>query len=339
MATYQYPRSAELAEIAQKLLPVLTMDDPVFKVLPVREMNESLIMWDQKDDYIGLQQIRGLNGQPGRVARRGAKRYIMEPGVYGEFQSIDEMELTQRAKLGTFGERINIEDLVIQATEELLHRRIARIRYIAWTLLSTGTFSVSSPTGGVMHTDTFTTQTFSANVGWSTAATSTPLADFRNVQLLSHGYSVDFDQRATAFMNRQTLNYLLANSNAADLYGRRVAGLATANNLNDVNSILTGDGLPKIEVFDEGYLNDSGTWTQYLANGKVVVVGERRDGAPLGEYLMTANVNSDKGYGSYTTVVDSIEHDNPVPRNITVHDGHNGGPKLDFPSGIVVMSV
>jgi hypothetical protein len=321
------------------MLPVLTMDDPAFKILPVREVQDSLIMWDQKDDYIGLQYVRGLNGAPGRVARRGAKRYMLEPGVYGDYQTIDEMELTQRAKLGTFAERVNIEDLVVQATEELLHRRISRIRYIAWTLLTTGTFSVSSQTGGVLHTDEFSLQTFSAGTGWSTAATSTPLADFRAVQLLSHGYSVDFDQRATAYMNRQTYNYLIANTNSADLYGRRVAGLATANNVDDVNKILMGDGLPKIEIFDDGYLNDSGTWTQFIANSKVVVVGRRRDGAPLGEYLMTANVNADKGYGAYTAVVDSIDHGNPIPRQIAVHDGHNGGPKIDFPSGIVVMSV
>lgn len=338
MPAYQYPRSAELSEIAQKMLPVLTMDDPISKILPTRETQDSLLMWDQMDDYIGLQQVRGLNGAPGRVARVGAKRYMMEPGVYGDFSEISEMELTQRAKLGTFHERVNIEDLVVKETEKLLHRRIARIRQIGWTLLTTGTFSVSKPDGGVIHTDTYSIQTYSGS-DWSTAATGTPLADFRGVQLLSRGYSVRFDERSTAYMNRQTWNYLIANTNAADLYGRRISGLATAENVGEVNKILMGDGLPAIEIFDDGYYNDSGVFTQYLANDKVVVVGRRTDGAPIGEYLMTANVNSDKGYGAYTKVVDSSEGQDPVPRQIVVHDGHNGGPAIYFPAGVVVMSV
>lgn len=338
MASYQFPRSAELSEIAQKMLPVLTMDDPISKILPTREVQDSLIMWDQADDYIGLQEVRGLNGAPGRVARVGAKRYIMEPGYYGEYQVIDEQELTQRAKLGTYAERVNIEDLVVKATENLLHRRINRLRVIGWNLLTTGTFSVSKPDGGVVHTDTFSLQTSSGST-WATASTATPLADFRAVQLLSRGYSVKFDDRAAAYMNRATWNYMIANTNAADLYGRRISGLATAENVGEVNKILMGDGLPGIEIYDDGYHNSSGVWTPFIPVNKVVVVGRRTDGSPIGEYLMTANVNSDKGYGSYTTVVDSIEGQNPVPRQISVHDGHNGGPKIDFPSGIVILSV
>jgi hypothetical protein len=41
--------------------------------------------------------------------------------------------------------------------------------------------------------------------------------------------------------------------------------------------------------------------------------------------------------GAYMKIVDN--GDRAVPRLIQVHDGHNGGPALLYPSAIVVMTV
>ena len=57
-------------------------------------------------------------------------------------------------------------------------------------------------------------------------------------------------------MNQTDVNNLLNNSNSADLFGRRVNGLSTVNNLSDLNELLAGDDLPQIVVYDKGYLND-----------------------------------------------------------------------------------
>ena len=72
----------------------------------------------------------------------------------------------------------------------------------------------------------------------------------------------------------------------------------------------------------------------------MIVVGVRTDGRPLGAYVMTRNAsNPTLAPGAYTQVVDSLETGSPIPRKIFVHDGHNGGPKMVFPSGAVVMDV
>jgi hypothetical protein len=41
--------------------------------------------------------------------------------------------------------------------------------------------------------------------------------------------------------------------------------------------------------------------------------------------------------GAYTKIVDNGSTD--VPRNIVVHEGHNGGPVLFYGTAIVVMTV
>lgn len=337
MADFLYPTSAELREIAADYLPNLLSARPVFEIFPIREVDQALIMWEQEDNYTGLQQVRGLDGQPPKVSKLGVSRYQMTPGVYGEFSLIDETELTIRRAYGTFGAPISIDDLVLREQRRLLGRRLDRIESIVWTLLTTGTFSVPGPAGAILHTDSYTMQTYAATVPWATSATATPLADFRAIQLRARGHSVDFGPSATAWMNQVTANRLFTNTNNADIYGRRTAGLGTYNSEAQINQLLAGDGLPQIRIYDRGYLDDTKTFQPFLPDGVVDVVGRRTDGAPVGEYQMTRNANNPGlAPGAYMRVVDDADE---IPRQIAVHDGHNGGPTLLYPSAIVRMNV
>lgn len=341
MGTFTFPTSAELREIAQAKLPNLVAARPIFSIMPIETVDQHLLMWEQEDNYVGLQQIRGLNGQPGRVKKTGAKRYLMQPGVYGEYSTIDELELTERRQYGSFNQPVSIDDLVMREQDRLLGRRLDRIEWIGWTLLTTGTFSVTGPDGLTYQTDTFALQTH-AGSDWSTPATATPLADFRAVQLLSRGHSVDFGPSARAIMNRVTWNRMMSNTNANDLGGKKNIGLASVTSITDTNRILTEDGLPTVEIFDGGYLNDAGTFVPFIADDKVVVVGRRTDNGQVGAYRMTRNAqNPDLSPGAYMEVIDRGAEGagKIIPRTIEVHDGHNGGPVVYFPSAIVIMSV
>jgi hypothetical protein len=338
MPDITYPSNAELTEIAQALMPRLQQGRPTFDFFPIVTQDAYMLIWEQMDNFVGLQYARGLNGEPTRIKKTGAKRYVMQPGVYGEFEYIDEEELTLRRQYGSFNAPINLDDLVMIAQTKLMQRELDRVEAIIWTLLTTGTFSVVGPTGAVLHTDTFTETTFSASVGWGTVATATPLADFRAVQLLSRGKSVSFGANAQAWMNQTTFNNMIANTNNADLYGRRQAGLGIINNLQDANRLLAGENLPQIVIYDQGYLDETNTFQLFIPNNKVVVIGQRPAGQVVGQYRMVRNANN-PGFapGPYSQVVDNID-DGP-PRSIAVHRGHNGGPILFYGTAMVVMSV
>lgn len=266
----------------------------------------------------------------------GGKAYQMKPGVYGEYALIDEDQLTQRRQWGSFGQPINIEDLVMEKQNQLLVRRLDRIEKMLWDLLVTGTFSVADG-AMTLHTDTYTEQTYSAGVAWGTAATSTPLADLRAVQLKARGLSVNFGASARLYMNRVTLNQVLNNTNNADLGGRRVAGFQTINGPQALTQILAAEDLPNFVVYDEGYYDDAGVFQLFIPNNKAVLVGSRRDGDPVGEYRYTRNANNpDLAPGPYMRVIDDEDQ---IPRSIQVHDGHNGGPVMFHPQAVVVMTV
>lgn len=337
MPTLVYPNSATIKEIAQVKLPELQAADPIFELFPDVTEDASILMWEQMDDYTGMQQVRGLNGAPPVVARVGLNQFLMKPGVYGEHQPIDEMQMTERRKYGTFGEPIDVSDLVLKSQEQLLHREVVRKKFLCWQLVANGYFVVLDDKGTVVHTDAYTQRIYTATVGWGTPATATPLADFRAVQLYSRGYSVSFGSDATAWMNRTTYNQMLANTNATDLAGRRTNGLATVLSPSDLNTVLMAEGLPSVRVYDGTYKDENGVNQLYIPNSKVIVVGRREDGAAIGDYAMTRNVNNPGAApGGYDKVIDKVDE---VPRKIEVHRGHNGGPRIYFPSAVVVMNV
>lgn len=337
MSNYIYANNAELTQVQQDMLPVLTQADPIFEIMPIEDKNAAVVMWEQEDDYIGLQQIRGLNGAPATVKNIGGKRFIVEPGIYGEMALVDETEITLRRGYGDFSNPINITDLVRKRQDQLMTRSINRLRQIGWTLISTGTFSIVGPDGLVYHTDTFPLQTYAAGTAWSTVASATPLVDFRAVKLLARGHSVSFGRQAKAYGNSTTINRMLNNTNSADIGGKRLNGGNSFNSLADMNKVLLDNDLPMVEEYDEGFKNDAGTFTNLIADGKVVVVGRRTDGGRIAGYQMTRNANNaNEAPGAYTKTVDDA---NKVPRCVEVHHGHNGGPAFYFPSAVVIMSV
>lgn len=341
MATYVFPTSLAIEEIRQDYLAQQTLDDPLFDVLPMRNVDAAYLRWEQLDNYKGLQAVRGLNGEPTRVKKQGLKQYLMSPGVYGEFDEIDEVEITDRRAPGTFGTPVDIGDLTTEAQRRLTVRQVQRLRLIGWNLLCTGTFSVSTEGGVVLHTDSFALQTFTAGVAWSTFLTATPLANFRAVKLTARGHGVSFGADARAYANTTTINNLLSNNNPNDLYGRRTTGLGTFNALDGpggmgVNSLLQGDLLPTLIEYDAGYYDDGGTFHTFIPDNLVVVIGKRLQGERVGEFRFTRNAtNAGAAPGPYMRITES---DRP-PHKIRVDAGWNGGPVVYYPSSIVIMNV
>lgn len=345
MATYQYPEARELREIQPALVADLTFNDIIFNIFPITTSNVAMLEWSVEDDDQGLQQLRGLDGAPVHVVRTGQTSYVSEPGYFGEYETITERELILRAGSSSGDTVVSVDDLVARLNRQLLGREITRIRQILWTLVSTGTFSISGKGSALTHTDTFAVQTHSGS-DWSTVATATPLADFRAVQAMGAEYGVEFGGSAVAIMNRVTANRMFSNTNASDLGGMGfIAGnqITRVYNINTTNTILTGEGLPQIVIYDKGYKNDSAVFTKFIADDKVIHIGTRMDGDRIGEYRMTRNlVNPGGGPGSYELIKDYFKGMNApvqIPGKIEVHRGHNGGPILTRPKAIVVQSV
>lgn len=332
---YVYPSTESLKAIAAEKMPALTLNDPLFSFFPIEEEDTAHVTWEQGDNVTGLQQARGMGGKPTRVKRVGRKKYTMEPGVYGEFIPLDEIDLTDARMIGDNG-NMDIEKQVLRASDQLQARFVDRVRYIGWTACQ-GTLSVLGQDGSILHSDTYPVQTASANVAWGTSATATPMKDFRTWKLLQRGKGCSFGRGAKAYMNSATVNKLLNNTNANDLFGKRTSGSSTISSLTELNKIMLDADLPEIVEYDEGYIATGGSFTTFIPDDKVIIIGKRSDGSRIGAYKMTRNINN-KGSkpGQYVKVV--IDED-AVPVEAAVHNGHNGGPAIEFPGSIIFASV
>jgi len=333
--SFVYPTSQEIMLVEAERLPNLIKDRPIFDLMPITTADSPVLRWEQEDNVIGLQGLRGIGGQPSRVKAIGGKTYVCDPGFYGEFRALDEVELMTRRQWATAGVPIKVDDLVMKASEQLQSRYLDRVEYIGWQALQ-GTFSVVGPAGGVIHTDTFNVQTAAAAVAWGTFATAKPIYDLRQIKLKGRGKGVSFGRGAKAYANTATVNNLLSNTNATDLFGKRDQNQSTISGLDALNKILISADLPEVVEYDGGYFDESGTWQTFLPDNTVIIVGRRNTGSPIMDYCLVRNVhNPNLAPGQYTRVVDEPER---IPRVIEVHNGHNGGPRIYQPGSVCVLS-
>jgi hypothetical protein len=337
---YQYPSTAELISINAEKIQLLERQRPTFQFFPVVESDAWRLEWEQRDNWRGLQQLRGLNGQPSYVKMVGRKRFSAEPGVFGEFMTLDEKQLTIRANPENPGQPVRITDLVTERQDYLNNREMDLIEYIHWALLLTGTYVISGPTGAIF-TDQFPIQTVTFS-DWTDHANATPLKDLASLALgVTRGTSTVFDSGAVALMNLKTVQDMLFNTNPNDLGGMRVAMLGlfragTPLNLADVNDIFRQQNVPIVQSYDETYITEAGVITKWIPDNVASIVGRRTNGDPVGEYRMVRNMVNGGAPGRYEEVLDYTQGPaRKIPPSIEVHRGHNGGPVLFYPSAIV----
>lgn len=340
MINYEFPTTRELREINPEKIQNLTRSRPTFDIFPITESQLWTLEWTIKDNWMGFQQLRGLNGEPSYVKMVGEKTYAANPGVYGEYMTLDERMMTLRAQNTREGDPIDVSDLVLERQDYLNNREIDLIEYIHWKALLDGQFSFVGPTGAT-YADQFPIQTATFS-DWSDLANATPLADLMGLKTLSSGKSINFGTGAVMFMNTVTLSYLFRNRNANDLGGQlavQSGGTKPVKNLPEINSLLSSHNLPSIVEYDEGYnAEPNNTFTKWIPNDVVSIVGQRTNGDRLGEYRMVRNANNENmAAGRYEKVIDHVN--NRVPRIIEVHRGHNGGLVIFYGSAIVKANV
>lgn len=342
MSTYAYAQNAELSMILQDKLPVLTMKDPLFELMPIKSKDVARLVWDQRGNYVGLTSARGYDGGYGRVNRESVSRFGVDPAPYGDQKFMTEDWLTNSRQAGTFGTAIDLTEGQAGDQDHLIARMIQRIKSVGWTLFTTGTYSVLGPLGQLIMTDTFNLTPFNVATTWATVATATPLLDLRNAKLRHRGHSVSFGRNAKLFLNSQDVNSLLSNENPNDLGAKRVITVnagAQPMTVADVNRYLMEADLPQIVEYDDSYLDESGNVQMFIPQGYGVLVGARDYGDPVAEFIFTRHADLIRsgtrlGGGDYSNIYFDFELKKNPARGISTL-AFNGAPAFYFPSAII----
>lgn len=310
-----------------------------FDLFPLTERNEQDLILERNGVRRGLQWARGEDGPTGPARLPGLDTFRVSPGYYGDHHTIREGDLLRLRPLGEWTNFQEEPETVNKATEYLVERFRDRAEKNIWDLLLTGKFEATNIGGVVLHRDMYLIDNANTpSVLFNVPATAFPIRYLRElIPAKQLGKSIRFS-KGRIIMNANTFNTIFANTNPDDLGGRRGEYGATINTAEAANEILLGQGLPKIEIYDEGYYPDpaGAAFVRFIPDGKILLVGTRTDGEPLGEYRMTRCANNPGSKpGMFVIVKDQRDL---VPANVIVQCGHNGGPVAEYPEGLICIN-
>lgn len=333
------PTNAELYRVQADLMPGFLSRYRGTEILPFQTTDKAVIVIQKPDIFRGKQAFRGLNKPTVHVRPRHnpwGTFCEVQPGYWGEHDSIDEEMMTR------WGDRcaevFDATEYITMLQQRLLQRQAVLVEYNIWQTLVFGRYTALDSNGQVIHENEFNIQNVTAGVPWTNFAGAFPLRDLRSIQLLGRGTDNDFGLCARMYMNRQTANLLLANTNPFDIGRIGLSACCNVMSVDLINQQFAAQGLPQIVIYDQGWIDDNGVFNVFIPFGYVVIVGCRPNGVPVGHYWLTRNVvGCSVTSGFWQKIVDNC--DLAPPRKISLYTGHNGTPVLEYGNAVVVLRV
>ncbi len=304
--------------------------DPLLKLFPLGYEDASTIRYDQWQDPYGLSALRGLDGPPLLVTLPGVRVYQVAPGYYGNKTQIRESQIVQMREPGTANEPVNLDSLMNYYMLYFSTMAGSRIRQTIANLLINGTFTNTTTDttdnisdGSEIHTYTIENyRTLSpANDGktgpsWNLdPINATPINDQLYWQnFLQLGTSTSFGKDSSLLTQQSVMVDLLKTTQIQQTYRDKYGASITGPEGYDV--LAQGFGLPKIELYNEGYnatlasvqtINLS-NFTRFIPAGSLIWCGKRKEGQQVGAFKLTRNANKvNEGTPGYPTTPQNPE--------------------------------
>jgi hypothetical protein len=350
--TLTFPTNVQLDLLTQEYQVNRAALIGISRVAPVANRDAHIVEWEQLDFDTGMTPPHVIGTDPKIEMMPGSVRRQYEPGAFKASEMVDEGKIIRARAVGTFGNLINLDDLVARRLAARQDKTFIREEWCVWKALG-GALSINE--NDVVINETFPVQTFATVVPWSTHATATPFAD---IQALAQKFPGTGASAAGAviYLNQKTMNDVLQNKNGDDIWGMRGTNFVSQTySLKQVNDILSANNLPTLEVYDEGYPDVNKVYQRYITDGKPICVGKRPAGQVVANFLSTISlhrtvngqpapgpfsiieVNGGPNNGALTVSMESLgQSSNP---NLKLTGGIYGGPVIWYPRSVVAMDV
>ena len=330
-----FPTNHELNEVVQAFKIDPTRYIGLSKLLPMNTSMAQKVRWDERDRDRGMTAAHVMGTDPKTDARQGSKTYEYEPIPFKETDILKESEILRSRELGTLAGTLDLSAEIARIAKNRFDKTMVRVEKLIWDTLK-GAIAIDE--NGVKIDETFAVQTHTPAVDWDTPATATPLADFNALKLKFRATGANA-AGAVAYMNQKTCNWLLENQNAADIKGFQNSNfVALPYSLDELNKVMSARGLPQIVVYDEGYIAENDTWTPFLADAEVIVVGQRQAGESVGDFMSTPSlhnsVNGQPGPGYFSLIEVNGQPSEQVGSVSMGQLGMAKNPKVEITGGI-----
>lgn len=234
------------------------------------------IEYDVTWDDTGMTPATQLNDPSPIRAKQVVNHMSFTNQEWREKKIIDRAKIAKLRAPGTNIEQMWSEEYMTELMIELNTRLETRLEWMRWQVLS-GSIAIPATTNMPARTVNYSVpagQKPTAATLWSTTATADPLTDIGNWKLLFRGTGA---RPIRIIVNQKVDNYLKSNANIQRLlqtqYGRDVLSadslaFVMANQLNGM----------EYEVYDGGYLDDTGTFYPFIPDNACLIVGQGMTG-------------------------------------------------------------
>lgn len=347
--TYKFPTNVELNMMTRKY--VVKREKFIGQqIIPFKETGAQKVQWDELDNEKGMTTAHQQDSDVKVTERPGSQLREYTPIFFKESELIKESELLNARAWATLGGVVNIDDLVADRLRSRIDKDFIRAEWLIWRMLL-GSIAISE--NGVTVNEIINVQTHTPTVAWNLPATAAPLTELEAACLKFYGTGAS-GAGAKLYINRKTLNNILAVTNASDIAAFRNANYVNLTySLEELNKIFEARGLPMFVLYDEGYITSNGTFTTFIPDGKGVLVGKRDGAMPMGNFMLTPSLHKQNGgmpsggFFSLITVNGQPNSSGAVSVSqlgqaenpkIKVMTGFYGGPTLYYPQSVIVIN-
>lgn len=234
------------------------------------------IEYDMTFDDTGMTPATGLNDPTPIRAKQQVQHMSFTNQEWREKKIIDREKIAKLRAPGSNLEQMWAEEYMVEAMIELNQRLETRVEWMRWQVLK-GSIVIPATTSKPAQTLNYgvpSSMLPTASTLWSNTASANPLADIQAWKILFRGTGA---RPAKIIVNQKVDSYLMQNANIQNLlrnlYGRDVL---SADSLKFViKQQLAG---LEYEVYDAGYLDDTGTFYPFIPDNACVIVGEGMTG-------------------------------------------------------------
>ncbi|HKO43339.1 MAG TPA: major capsid protein [Pyrinomonadaceae bacterium] len=347
MITYRFPTNVSVDGVLQEFVRDSEKLKGI-KLMPFVNKYTQRVVWDYRDRERGATAPHNMGADPKIGNRPGSNRVEFTPIPHKETDLLTERDILDAAALGTLGGVVELTSEIGRITRERAEKNYVRAEIEIWQALR-GHLQINE--NGVRVDEVFPVQTYNAEVDWDEVETAKILSDLAAVGL-KFPFTGASGRGAVGYLNQVTANWVLGNRNPDDLFGFQNQNfLKLPYSLEEVNKILTARGVPTLEVYDEGYVDEGDDEVRFIEDGEVIVIGKRAE--PVGDYALTPTTHRQENGKNAPGFFSIIEvNGQPNPGAVTVAaigsgknpkveitGGFYGGPRLLFPRSVVRMNV
>ncbi|TXH19675.1 MAG: hypothetical protein E6R03_00195 [Hyphomicrobiaceae bacterium] len=337
--TYSFFDAALVTEIERERAIKLEETSALARVLPLVDENTDAVLWDKRDNVRGLLPVGGRNDDFPVLNAEGVERLAMAPGHFHGTKKLDADRIARGARPGALGDVIDVNMEIGELQRELQVMGLSVRDACRGKLLTLGQAAVPDKDGKMRTTAIWGdyNSRYAALAGgdkWDAPTTAKPYKNIREWFSYYEGSGHFYNSQAIILMSRITANKMVLCDevrNYRDKYG------ATIQSVNALNELIDREGdMPLIVPVEDGYLDESGNFQPYIANGYAVIVGYNpMYGIKAGDFVLTRN--SDK-LGQVGIYAETDFNPNP-PKLPRTHHSFSGGPRINYHKQIQVIKV